>query len=122
MPQIVMDYNHHMCYMDKGDRIAKSYSISRGTFKWAKKLYFRLLDLAILTSYILHSSCGDEKISHRDFRYTLVRNMLTHVGPEWRVPRLLGRRPNAESQDASLEVCGSKHWPIQSDATKVSRV
>jgi hypothetical protein len=32
-PQIVTDYNHHMGYMDKGDRMANSYSISRHTFK-----------------------------------------------------------------------------------------
>jgi len=57
-PQIVMDYNHHMGYVDKGDRIANSYSISRCTFKWMKKLFFHLLDLAILNSYILHFSCG----------------------------------------------------------------
>ena len=25
-PQIVMDYNHHMGYVDKGDRMAISYS------------------------------------------------------------------------------------------------
>ena len=56
--QIVMDYNHHMGYVDKGDRMADSYSISRRTFKWTKKLFFHLLDLAILKSYILHSSCG----------------------------------------------------------------
>jgi len=27
--QTVKDYNHHMSYVDKGDRMAKSYSISR---------------------------------------------------------------------------------------------
>jgi hypothetical protein len=32
-PQIVTDYNHHMGYVDKGDRTANSYSISRHTFK-----------------------------------------------------------------------------------------
>jgi len=32
-PQIVMDYNHHMGYVDKGDRLANSYSISHRTFK-----------------------------------------------------------------------------------------
>jgi len=57
-PQIVMDYNHHMGYVDKGERIANSYSNSRRTFKWTNKLFFHLLDLAILNSYILHSSCG----------------------------------------------------------------
>jgi len=61
--QIVMEYNHHTGYVDKGDRMANSYSISHRTFKWTKKLFFHLLDLAILNSYILHSSCGCKKIS-----------------------------------------------------------
>ena len=60
-PQIVIDYNHHMGYVDKGDRMANSCSISPSTFKWTKKLFFHLLDLAILNSYILHSSCGVRK-------------------------------------------------------------
>jgi hypothetical protein len=83
-PQIVMDYNRHMGYVDKGDRMANSYSIGRRTFKWTKKLFFHLLDLAIPKSYVLHSSCGSKKISHRHFRFTLVRNMLAHAGPERR--------------------------------------
>ena len=56
--QIVMDYNRHMGYVDKCDRMAVCYSISLRTFKWKKKLFFHLLDLAIPNSYILHSSCG----------------------------------------------------------------
>ena len=61
---IVMDYNHHMDYVDKGDRMANSYSNSRHMFKWTKQLFFHLLDLAILNSCILHSSCGGKKMSH----------------------------------------------------------
>jgi len=57
-PQIVMDYLDLMGYVDKGDRMANSYSTGRRTFKWTKKLFFHLLDLSILNSYILHSSCG----------------------------------------------------------------
>ena len=78
-PQIVMDCNHHMHYVDKGDRMANSYSINLSTFKWMKKLFFHLLDLAILNSYILHSSCGGKKMPPRDFLYTVVRNMLAHA-------------------------------------------
>jgi len=40
--------------------------------------------------------------------------MLTHSGPERRVPRPLGRPPNVESHVARLGVSGSKHWPIPS--------
>ena len=121
-PQIVMDYNRHMGYVDKGDRMANNYSISRRTFKWTKKLFFHLLDLAILNSYILYSSCGGKKISHRDFRFTLVRNMLAHAGPERRTPRPLGRPPHVEAHVARLEVSGSKHWPVPSETQLRCRV
>jgi len=69
-PQIVADYNRHMGYVDKGDRMTNSYSINRCTWKWTKKLFFHLFDLAILNSYILFSSLGGKKILHRDFRNT----------------------------------------------------
>jgi hypothetical protein len=58
-----MYYNHHMGYVNKRNKMANSYSIHRRTIKWMKKLFFQLLDLAILNSYILHSSCGGKKIS-----------------------------------------------------------
>jgi len=121
-PQIVTEYNRHMGYVDKGDRMANSYSISRRTFKWTKKLFFHLLDLAILNSYILHSSCQGKRISHRDFRFTLVRNMLAHAGPEREVPRPLGRPPNVEKHVARLEICGSRHWPVPSETQLRCRV
>jgi len=121
-PQIMMDYNHHMGCVDKGDSMANSYSISCRTFKWTKKLFFHLLDLAVLSRYILHYSCGCKKISHRDFRYTLVRNMLAHAGPERSVPRPLGRPPNVESHIAMLEVCERKNWPTRSETQLRCRV
>jgi len=85
-------------------------------------LFFHLLDLAVLSRYILHYSCGCKKISHRDFRYTLVRNMLAHAGPERSVPRPLGRPPNVESHIAMLEVCERKNWPTRSETQLRCRV
>jgi hypothetical protein len=72
-PAIVADYNMHMGYVDKAD----SYSISRRTWKWINKLFFHLLDV-ILNSFILLSSCN-AKLSHRELRHALVRNMLEHA-------------------------------------------
>jgi len=102
--------------------MANSYSISQRIFQSMAKLFFQLLEPAIVNSYILHSSCGGKKISHRDFRYTLVRNILAHAGLERRIPRLLGRPPNVESQATRLEVCGSKHWPTQSETQLRCRI
>jgi len=39
------------------------------------KLFFHLLDLTVLNSWILLSSCG-AKYTHRDFRLLLVRKLI----------------------------------------------
>jgi hypothetical protein len=65
-PAIVSDYNCHMGYIDKADRMASSYMATHQTWKWTKKLFFHLLDLAILNSYILLSSCvGNKNLTYR---------------------------------------------------------
>jgi hypothetical protein len=71
-----------MGYVDNTDRMANSYTASRRTWKWTKKLFSHLLDLTIVNSYILLSSCGGKKISHRDFQLTLIREMLAQAGHE----------------------------------------
>jgi hypothetical protein len=87
----------HTGYVDKADRMTNSYSISRRTWKWTKKIFFHLLDLMILNSFILMSSCG-AKLSHRDFRLALVCNMLEHAGMCRSCPRRpLGRPPALSS-------------------------
>ncbi|PNF23240.1 hypothetical protein B7P43_G18268 [Cryptotermes secundus] len=83
-PSVVVDYNTHMGYVDKADRMTNSYSISHRTWKWTNKLFFHLLELTILNSFILLSSCG-AKLSHRDFRLALVCNMVEEAG--WGPPR-----------------------------------
>ena len=121
-PQIVIDYNQHMGYVGKCDIMANNSSISRHTFKWTKKIVFYVKNPTVLNSYIPHSSCGGKKISHRDFRYSLMRNVVAHAGPEQRLPRTLGRTTNVESQVARLEVCGRKHWPVPSETQLSCRV
>ena len=89
-PQIVADYNLHMGYVDKGDGMTETYSINRRTWKWTKKLFFHLFDLAILNSYILFSSLEGKKISLRDFQMTPLRNLVAQAGQEQNVRRLVG--------------------------------
>jgi len=62
-PAILQDNNRHMRYLDKSDRMTNSYSISRRTCIWAKKLFFHLMDLTILNCFIILASCGS-KLSH----------------------------------------------------------
>jgi len=105
--QIVADYNRHMGYVDKGDRMANSYSINRCTWKWTKKFFFHLFDLAILNSCILFFFLiGVRKISHSDFRDTLLGNLLAQAGHERIVQRPIGRPPAATIQVIKFEERG----------------
>jgi hypothetical protein len=54
----IIPVTYHMGYMDKGDRMANSYSICHQTMKWTEKLFYDLLDLAILKSCIYYYYLG----------------------------------------------------------------
>jgi hypothetical protein len=73
-PSTIEYYNTHMGYVDLSDRMAKSYSINRRTWKWTKKFFFLLLDLTVLKAYILSKSCGST-LTHLRFREQLVRDL-----------------------------------------------
>jgi len=79
-----------------------------------KKHFFHLFDLASLNSYILFSSSEGKKISHRDFRNTLMWNLLAQARHERNVKRTVGRPPAAAPQLIIFEERGRKLWPIPS--------
>ena len=81
-----------------------------------------LLDLTILNSYILFSSLGDKKILLKDFRMTLMRNLLAQAGQEWNMRRPVGGTPHAAAiESIRFEERGRLHWPIPS-ATRRCRM
>ena len=67
------------------------------------RLFFHLLDLAIVNSYILLSSCGGKKISHRYFCLTLIRKMLAQSGHEPRPSMPVGRPASASTNIRRLD-------------------
>jgi len=111
---VMEQYNRHLGYVDIYDLMANSYSVSRCTFKWTTKLFFHLLDLTVLNSWILFSSCG-AKYSHWDVRLLLVRNLIEEAGKsqDCPTPRLVGR-PIADTTNVWLKSRHNQHWPVRS--------
>ena len=93
------------------DRMANSYSMSRRNFKWTMKLFFHLLDLTVLKSWILLSSCGAQ-YTHRDFRLLLVRNLIEEAGKsqDRPTPSLVGRPSAAAANIVRLNNRHNQHW------------
>jgi len=100
----IVDYNHYMGHVDNADKMANSYTASCRTWKWTKKLFCHLLDLAIVNSYILFSSCGGKKISHTDFQLASIREMFARVGHEPRPSMPVGRSASASENIRRLDV------------------
>ena len=85
------------------------------TFKWTTKLFFHLLDLTVLNSWILLSSCA-AKYTHWDFRLLLLSNLIQEAGKsqDCPTPRLVGRANMGTKNVLQLESCHNKHWPAKS--------
>ena len=101
-----------MSYVDISDRMANSYSMCRRNFTWTTKLFFHLLDLTVLNSWILLSLCR-AKCTHRDFRFLLGRNLIEQAGrsQDRPTPSLVGRPIAAAANVMRLDSLYNKHWP-----------
>ena len=49
-PIMIDQYNHYMGGVDKCDQLQSNYDIARKSFKWWKKVFFYMLELAVINS------------------------------------------------------------------------
>jgi len=77
-PRAVEDYNVYMRFVDKSDRMVKSYGTARRTWQWTKKLFFHLIDMSILNAFLIHKSRSG-KMTHKNFCEILVRELIIHL-------------------------------------------
>ncbi|XP_064467766.1 piggyBac transposable element-derived protein 3-like isoform X2 [Ornithodoros turicata] len=76
-PQMVLDYNSHMGYVDKADMMKSIYEIDRKSRKWWHRIAFHFLDVAIVNAHVLYSQVAtNANVTLKDFRTELVAGML----------------------------------------------
>jgi hypothetical protein len=106
-PTTVGDYNRHMGYAEKSDRMSNSYSISCQTWKRTKKLFFYLLDLTILNSFTLWCETVTSRLlSHPCAQHAGTCYNNIHNSP--------GRPPAPSSTISHLDEANRHHWPTYS--------
>jgi hypothetical protein len=87
-------------------RVAIANQISCWTWNWTKKLFFHLLDLAILNSYILLSSRGGKKVSQTFSTHPSKE----HAGSGWTRMTVRDLRDTTLNVSRLDTIC-NKHWP-----------
>jgi hypothetical protein len=88
------------------------------TWKWIRKLFFHFLNHSILNSIILLNSRGS-KLSHKNFRLSLVRELTQQQG---RVPRILatkgGKQAPSTSQMTQPDTQHNEQWPLEDECVQ----
>ncbi|KAK6185790.1 hypothetical protein SNE40_007943 [Patella caerulea] len=83
-PQCVLDYNKGMGGTDLSDQLATTCKSVRKHIKWYKKLFYYLLDMAIINSYLLRKTLGG-RMSVVQFKMSLIHEIVDATPlPEYR--------------------------------------
>ena len=75
-PVIIEEYNEHMGGVDKANMLLSLYKTKNRTKKWYHRIFFHLLNVAIMNSWILHRSTGGEGVI-LDFVLDVERCLMT---------------------------------------------
>ncbi|KAJ8353409.1 hypothetical protein SKAU_G00209760 [Synaphobranchus kaupii] len=103
-PACVLDYNKKMGAVDRVDMITSFVDCARKSTKWYKKLFFHLLNTAVLNAYTVHRKLSEERMPYKDFRLKLVKELIQeHPLPR----RSTGGRPCVNTP---LRLTG-RHFP-----------
>ena len=71
-PDLVLDYNDNMRLVDKADMMVSFVDCARKTVTWHNKLFFHLVDIALLNAYnYMLIWIGKRPSSLRKFTHTL---------------------------------------------------
>lgn len=102
-PNVVLDYIKLMGGVDRSDHFISSYQFMRRTKKWYRKVFFWLLEVSVVNSYIIYSEVqkkgGLKPMSHVDFRRSLVLDLVSEriaQKPNKRRPGRPAQRPEEE--------------------------
>ena len=79
-PDVVIDYTKNMRLVDKSDMQIASVDCMRRSIKWYKKLFFHLVDVALLNAFNLYKLHSGKKISMRVFSLRVVRQLVDIYG------------------------------------------
>ncbi|GBN84561.1 hypothetical protein AVEN_114116-1 [Araneus ventricosus] len=101
VPFVVKDYNGHMGGIDKADMLRAIYDRDRKSKKSWHRLFFAVLEMAYVNSYIAYVEVRREKMSSLEYKCCITKGLLTKSKPQ---PKRKGRpKSNGDEQTFCAE-------------------
>lgn len=108
-PCVISDYTAKMGGVDRNDHYCSSYGFAKKSLKWWRKLYFWLLEVSVVNSFILYNSekkkNNEPVVRHVTFRKQLIEQLVSDV----RNVRRKRGRPTSIDNDAAIRMNGLYH-------------
>ena len=96
-PKVIATYNVYMGGVDKSDQFLAYHNVLRRTVRFWKTLFYHLIDVAVVNSFILYNllraEAGEKPVSENDFRDKLVLQIIEKYGRKRQEKKPIGRPP-----------------------------
>ena len=114
-PQAVNEYNKYTLGVDRMDQRLSYYQFTHKSVRWWRKVFFWMLDVAVVNSYVLYTKHTDarRKYTHKEFR----RELVLALCEEARAARSRYHCP-----DYTLERLRGNHFPAVASTRRDCRV
>lgn len=76
-PEAIIFYNKHMGGVDHADQMSTLYELDRRSTKWWKKVFFRLLMVALCNAHIVYQELTKKKIPFIDFVVNVAEGLIS---------------------------------------------
>jgi len=112
-PRIVHEYNKYMGGVDRAGQMLSYTPFKMKTLKWWKRVWFHILNVALLNAYVLYKELSKDKTlkTNREFRKEIVQHIITFADRD--KVASLGRRPRGRrcTTDDSIVRLHGRHFP-----------
>jgi len=125
-PKSVLTYNKTMGAVDEMDKTIKQYSRLRKTYKWYKKAFFFLVDVAVYNSFRLYNSLHGQS-TYKDYSLSLIKDILNLHQVERSTKGRPPKRPSENKENAvplhlPIRVRKPNGKPSKSDCVQCKKV
>ena len=72
----IKKYIQYMKGVDKSNQLISYYEINRKTYKWWKKIFYHLIDVSIVNSFIIFKKINNTSITQKNYRLEIVREII----------------------------------------------
>lgn len=104
-PVMIVEYNKYMGGVDVADQLVTYYGFNHCSKKWWKRVFFHLLEVSLVNSYIIYSSSNPlHKLTHLDYVIAVASGVLEKTG-------LQQEASEAATSNQPMRLVGRDHFP-----------